>query len=297
MTDGLGITIKQLRLAKGLTQAAIYSGIVSRSFASRFESGHNDISASKLFEILDNLAVSVDEFRFIHQHYQPSPLDQALSQANRYYEAQNFPALSAWIRSHAKSPRAYDRLVASYMQIKLLSFDRAQFAMTAAVRPAVQHLQQTPMWTLQELKFANVLVPLTMHDTGLTGVAQLMTKMELNCERYRTPWGDPFRVLDNLLEFYGTTFQVLLSGKAFDQARGIRPKLLAVAPAELDWDGRLTQQVWLALWDCYFGDFQTGQATLDEIMAVEKQQRPFLDNNLRSIIRVRTAEAQQYREK
>ncbi|MFC6293927.1 helix-turn-helix domain-containing protein [Lactiplantibacillus daoliensis] len=295
MTDGLGVTIKQLRLAKGLTQAGVYGGIVSRSFASRFESGHNDISASKLFEILDNLAVSVDEFRFIHQHYQPSPLDQALSQANRYYEQQNFPALSQWIRSHAKSPRAYDRLVASYMQIELLSFDRAEFAMTDAVRPAVQHLQQTPMWTLQELKFVNLLVPLTMHDAGLTGVAQLRTKMELNCQRYCTPWGDPFRVLGELLAFYGTTFQVLLSGKAFDQARQLRPKLLAITPAELDWDGRLTQQVWLALWECYFGNWQAGQDTLSEIMAVEKQQRPFLDNNLRSIIQVRTAEAQQYR--
>ncbi|MFC6201590.1 helix-turn-helix domain-containing protein [Lactiplantibacillus nangangensis] len=297
MTDGLGVTIKQLRLAKGLTQAAVYSGIVSRSFASRFESGHHDISASKLFEVLDNLAVSVDEFRFIHQHYQPSPLDQALSQANRYYEAQNFPALSQWIKSHAKSPRAYDRLVASYMQIKLLSFDRAQFAMTAAVRPAVQHLQQTPMWTLQELKFANVLVPLSMHDEGLTGVTALMTKMVLNCQRYCTPWGDPFRVLGELLAFYGTVFQVLLSGQAFDQARQLRPKLLAIAPAELDWDGRLTQQVWLALWECYFGDWQAGQDTLSEIMAIEKQQRPFLDNNLRSIIQVRTAEAQRYRKR
>jgi len=297
MADGLGVTIKQLRLAKGLTQAAIYSGIISRSFASRFESGQYDISASKLFEILDNLAISVDEFRFIHQHYQPSPLDQALSQTARYYEQQNFPALSAWIKGHQQSPHAYDRLVASYMQIKLLSFDRAQFGITAAILPAYQHLQETPTWTLQELKFANVLVPLTMNDAGLAALAPLMSKMALNCDRYLTPWGDPFKVLIDLLAFYGTVFQVLLSAKAFDLARELKPKFEAIDPADLDWDGRFSRQVWLALWDCYFGDWQVGNRILMEIMTVEKQQRPFLDNNLRSIIQVRTAEAKRYRQK
>lgn len=297
MTEGLGVTIRKLRLAKGLPQAAIYGGIVSRSFASRFESGQNDISASKLFEILDNLAVSVDEFRFIQQHYQPSALDQALSQTDRYYEQQNFPALSDWIQAHRQSPHAYERLVASYMQIKLLSFDRAQISLTAAVRPAYQHLQATPTWTLQELKMANVLVPLTLNEAGIAGLNRLTAKMELNCQRYRTPWGDPFKVLGELLEFYGSSFQVLLSAKAFEPARALKLKFNAINPAELDWDGRLSQQVWLALWACYFGDWQAGQTTLTEIMAIEKQQRPFLDNNLRSIIQVRTAEAKNYREK
>lgn len=42
----IGETIHQIRLSKGLTQQEVYSGIISRSFASRFESGANDIGAS-----------------------------------------------------------------------------------------------------------------------------------------------------------------------------------------------------------------------------------------------------------
>lgn len=72
----IGETIHQIRLTKGLTQQEVYNGIISRSFASRFESGANDIGASKLFAILDNLAISADELRFIHQNYQLSPYER-----------------------------------------------------------------------------------------------------------------------------------------------------------------------------------------------------------------------------
>ncbi|QHM43523.1 hypothetical protein C7M38_01650 [Lactiplantibacillus plantarum] len=76
----IGETIHQIRLSKGLTQQEVYSGIISRSFASRFESGANDIGASKLFAILDNLAISADELRFIHQNYQPSHMTRPFGQ-------------------------------------------------------------------------------------------------------------------------------------------------------------------------------------------------------------------------
>lgn len=113
----IGETIHQIRLTKGLTQKEVYSGIISRSFASRFESGANDIGASKLFAILDNLAISADELRFIHQNYQPSSYDQAFWTIRHAYETQNFPALAAWIRNHQHSPHAYEQLIASYASI------------------------------------------------------------------------------------------------------------------------------------------------------------------------------------
>ncbi|WP_225829485.1 helix-turn-helix domain-containing protein [Lactiplantibacillus plantarum] len=137
----IGETIHQIRLSKGLTQQEVYSGIISRSFASRFESGANDIGASKLFAILDNLAISADELRFIHQNYQPSAYDQALWTIRHAYETLNFPALATWIREHRHSPHAYEQLIASYASILMLSYDHRSVDVTTTTQPAFDHLR------------------------------------------------------------------------------------------------------------------------------------------------------------
>lgn len=293
--ENLGPTIKQIRLNKGLTQAAVYSGIVSRSFAIRFESGRNDIGAIKLFAILDNLAISADELRFIHDHYQVTPFDQAFQATERFYEQQNFPALTAWIHTHQTSPHSYERLVASYMQIKVLAFDHRQLHLTAAIQPAVQHLQTTPTWTLHELKLANLLVGLTATENGLGALPALTEKMVTSCQHYLTPDGDPFNVLQCLLEFYSTLLQVELNFHDFQAARALKTKFMAVDADQLTWDGRLSQQTLLGLWELYFGDVDRGNRILAAITAVEQLYQPFPDTNLRSIIQVRRLEAQAYR--
>ncbi len=42
----IGQTVQQIRKIKGFTQSEVYSGIISRSFAFRFENGESDISAT-----------------------------------------------------------------------------------------------------------------------------------------------------------------------------------------------------------------------------------------------------------
>ncbi|MFT8461518.1 MAG: hypothetical protein ABF670_07465 [Liquorilactobacillus ghanensis] len=47
--EKVGITVRKIRLIKGMAQKQVYAGIISRSFANRFESGENDILSEKLF--------------------------------------------------------------------------------------------------------------------------------------------------------------------------------------------------------------------------------------------------------
>ncbi|AVK61811.1 hypothetical protein C5Z25_08475 [Lactobacillus sp. CBA3605] len=179
----LGLTVKQIRLDKGFSQKEIYTGIVSRSFATRFEHGQHDIAATKLFAILDNLGVSVDEYRFIAQHYQSSPLDRALLITTQAYRDQNFTFLTDWVRDHQHSPKTYERLIASYTSIRLIAFDHRQMPLTAAVQPAYQHLRQTKTWTVQELKLVSLLPALVASDAGIAALADFTLKMEQNCSR------------------------------------------------------------------------------------------------------------------
>ena len=68
--EKIGVTTRKIRLIKGLSQKQVYGGIISRSFANRFESGTNDIQASKFLKILDNLAISPTEFQYINNNYE-----------------------------------------------------------------------------------------------------------------------------------------------------------------------------------------------------------------------------------
>lgn len=294
--ENLGPTIRQLRLAKGVSQKAVYGGVVSRSFATRFERGANDIGATKLFALLDNLGLGADELRYIHQHYQPSPLDQALLETARYYEQQNFPALVDWIHAHEDSPHAYDQLVVSYNRILVLAYDHPKIALTPAVRPIYDHLLAANQWTVQELKLVQIIIPLIATNTGLAALSPLTHKMETNCQTYQTPWGDPFGVLQNLAEYYGTLFQQYLNHHAYGQAKAFKTNFDQLDTAAMNWDGRLTRQVWLGIWELYFGTWTTGQTLLNEVLALESHYHPHLDNSLYAIVQVRTKLAHDYRQ-
>lgn len=291
----IGITIHQVRLAKGLTQQEVYGDIVSRSFASRFESGANDIGASKLFAILDNLGISADELRFIQQDYQPSPLEQALVQIHQYYATANFTALTDWVRNHQHSPHAYEQLVASYASILLIAYDHEAVHLTPATRPAYQHLLTAKTWTVQELKLANLLIPLVATADRSSALAALTTKMEDNCQRYQTQWGDSFNVLSNLIEFYGSLLQTYLNFHDYDNAKTLQSKLTAIDVHRLNWDGRLSRQFWLGLWELYFGDWNLGQSLINEVIAIEERHHPRIDNSLFAIRNVRIKLARIYR--
>ncbi|TXK47388.1 helix-turn-helix transcriptional regulator [Lactococcus sp. dk322] len=66
--DKFGVTLRQLRESRGMKASDIYSGIISRTTAFRFEGGKTNISTGKLLEILYRVGIdSFDEFLFFHE--------------------------------------------------------------------------------------------------------------------------------------------------------------------------------------------------------------------------------------
>lgn len=66
----IGKIIRNIRISKNLKSKNIYAGILSRPAISRFEKGISDTTTEKLFNILDNLNISLEEFHFIYNDYQ-----------------------------------------------------------------------------------------------------------------------------------------------------------------------------------------------------------------------------------
>ncbi|KGH56105.1 XRE family transcriptional regulator [Oenococcus oeni S25] len=73
--DRYGQTFKELRIAKGVSLSNAAKNIVSKSFLSRFERDQSNIVFDKLYRLLLNINVSVEEFVYINNQrnnrYQP----------------------------------------------------------------------------------------------------------------------------------------------------------------------------------------------------------------------------------
>lgn len=61
-----GEVIRYIRKSKRIKSKSVYANILSRPAISKFEKGISDTTTDKLFEILDNLNISLEEFYFIY---------------------------------------------------------------------------------------------------------------------------------------------------------------------------------------------------------------------------------------
>lgn len=80
-----GKVIKSIRLSKKLKSKNVYNNILSRPASSRFEKGLSDTTSKKLFEILSNLNISLEEFYFIYNGYKIEDDYDFLSQYSKYF--------------------------------------------------------------------------------------------------------------------------------------------------------------------------------------------------------------------
>lgn len=75
-----GKTLKFIREGKGKSLAEVAKGHISTSQLSRFENGESDITVSKLFGVLAEMNVDVDEFVYASQDFKKDELTRILEQ-------------------------------------------------------------------------------------------------------------------------------------------------------------------------------------------------------------------------
>lgn len=248
----IGTTLRSIRLAKGFTQKDVYGNLISRSFASRLESGHHDIAAEKLFEILDRLGVSADEFRFIQNHYQATASELARSQVMLAYDQQNFPLIGRLADRYARSENPAERRIGVMATLLIAAFDQRKIVMTPAMTTLWQQLSLTKTWTLQELTFGSLILVLAEHQQ--TDLAATIRKYHLACDRYVSAVADPFHVMDTRASFDLVAMQLLLTQKQYAAAKAFKSQFTAGYTVHFTSDGNLEQTLSAWLWESYFGD-------------------------------------------
>lgn len=161
-----GEVIREIRTNKGLSQKAIYSNIISKSYAIEFEKGTHDISLRLFEQILERLMMSIDEFYYIYRGYRLSKHDEFLV---NYAEAGNRNDFDALIQLYnellQQKDTSYELFLAEVRsRIRLLQnfeltnkFDK-KVLMAEDIEIISQYLNNVQTWTLQEMQlFTNTL--------------------------------------------------------------------------------------------------------------------------------------------
>ncbi|WP_460059424.1 helix-turn-helix domain-containing protein [Pseudolactococcus yaeyamensis] len=76
-------TFKELRKARGYTQANVSDEVVSKSLISKFENGTSMLAADKLFRAISNLNMTPNEFVSALNNYQPDRMEQLYNTLNQ----------------------------------------------------------------------------------------------------------------------------------------------------------------------------------------------------------------------
>ncbi len=291
----LGPTIKKIRIIKGLSQKQIYTNIISRSFANRFESGTNDIQSEKFLMILDNLGISPSEFQYINNNYELPMAEQLLAKINYLYETHAFKTLSNWLKRHKKSHNVQIQIVSGYAEVLLSSYSYHRFPLSKNIQMLMLHLLNEKSWTLQEIRMVKILIPIiATHEEFNINIETITNRIEENYKHYSTKYADPFQISNELINYYGVVLQNYLNTKNYQAAYGLRNKF-NLDGLFIDWNGQISKQLWLAVWELYFGNYELGRDTLIKIIDFKSMFQISFSLNIDAIFKIRVADSKAYR--
>ncbi|KRN81610.1 helix-turn-helix domain-containing protein [Ligilactobacillus acidipiscis] len=293
----VGITIKKIRKIKGMSQKQVYSGIVSRSFANRFESGSNDIQSEKLFKILNNLAVTPNEFQFINNDYELPLVEKLIKDVYVMYNNHSFSALAKWISKHKKEEGNQEKYVVAYAEILLFTFDHATVPVTKSMNVLIEHLLEEKTWTLQEMRMVKMLIPIFANKKdGHLSIKDLTNKFEQNCQNYLVNERDPFHISDELVSFYSILFQNFLNKRDYLNAQRVYNNFSSVQNSYLTLEGKILLKFWLAIYGLYFGNFDKAEKDIVKLQEMQNLFPNEFELNMNSVLTVRRKDAVYYRQ-
>ncbi len=98
MEKNLGKSFKMLRESKGLSQKEIAGEIISIAQLSRFERGVSNITADTLYDCLENMNVSIEEFQCVCRNYSQTQSKIFQDEVSRAYMEKNTLQLKQQLR-------------------------------------------------------------------------------------------------------------------------------------------------------------------------------------------------------
>lgn len=147
-----GPTIKRIRQGKDLSIKHVYTGVCSKTNAIKFENGERSISAEKFYLVLQHLMISMDEFQWIMNGYQP-PEDEHFQYliAKTWNTSQNdsFQKLVQLLEREAVGVEQVQQ--ASYQLLE--NFRQGNPPQEKELALVIRYFSDLRTWTLKDLAF------------------------------------------------------------------------------------------------------------------------------------------------
>lgn len=178
-----GRTLKLIREGKGKSLAEVAKGHISTSQLSRFENGESDITVSKLFGVLAEMNVDVDEFVYASQDFKKDELTSILEQLKQSIYSRDIVTIKKilseqLVKAEGNHRREFHRLNAILIKMKLSDLDQATTVSTEELTVLTDYLFRVDNWSYYELLlFANTMDELE-HQTMMLFCRELIGRTQ-----------------------------------------------------------------------------------------------------------------------
>ncbi|MBS0802842.1 helix-turn-helix domain-containing protein [Streptococcus suis] len=178
-----GKTLKFIREGKGKSLAEVAKGHISTSQLSRFENGESDITVSKLFGVLAEMNVDVDEFVYASQDFKKDELTKILEQLKQSIYIRDVVTIKKILseqlaKAERDSRREFHRLNAILIAYKLRNLDKTIVVSKEDTAFLTDYLFRVENWSYYEiLLFANTIDKLG-HQTMMLFCRELIHRTQ-----------------------------------------------------------------------------------------------------------------------
>ncbi|CYU37442.1 helix-turn-helix domain-containing protein [Streptococcus suis] len=178
-----GKTLKFIREGKGKSLAEVAKGHISTSQLSRFENGESDITVSKLFGVLAEMNVDVDEFVYASQDFKKDELTRILEQLKQSIYIRDVVTIKKILseqlaKAERDSRREFHRLNAILIAYKLRNLDKTIVVSKGDTAFLTDYLFRVENWSYYEiLLFANTIDKLG-HQTMMLFCRELIHRTQ-----------------------------------------------------------------------------------------------------------------------
>lgn len=178
-----GQTFKLIREGKGRSLAEVAKGHISTSQLSRFENGESDITVSKLFGVLAEMNVDMDEFVYASQDFKKDELTSILEQLKQSIYIRDVVTIKKILseqlaKAKRDSRREFHRLNAILIAYKLSDLDKTVVVSKEDTAFLTDYLFRVDNWSYYELLlFANTMDELE-HQTMMLFCRELIHRTQ-----------------------------------------------------------------------------------------------------------------------
>ncbi|NVY96511.1 hypothetical protein HU830_04935 [Lactobacillus sp. DCY120] len=147
-----GVVKKKIRESKGLPIKGVYYDICSKTNAIKFEKGERTLAADKFNKVLDNLLITMDEFLWIKNGYQPGVNHYHFYMFKKYWNTNQKSKFEENIKTIESNSINIERVqLSSYRLLKEYSQDEKLNSSELAI--VIDYFTNLSSWTLSDIRF------------------------------------------------------------------------------------------------------------------------------------------------